>query len=127
MKLIRRIHLYLGCFFAPLLVFYVATGWYQTVNPDRRKGVGDSNDLMSRLNRVHVEQYYPTESAAGYSTYLFRGLVVGMTIGLVTTVALGVVLAFRASRNKWPVWVALALGIVLPIFLLWLGQKHDTP
>ena len=36
MKLIRRIHLYLGCFFTPLLIFYVATGWYQTVNPDRR-------------------------------------------------------------------------------------------
>src|SRR6266540_1566629 len=74
MKLIRRIHLYLGCFFAPLLIFYVATGWYQTVNPDRRKGAADSNDLISRLNRVHVEQYYPTESASGYATYLFRGL-----------------------------------------------------
>ena len=127
MKLIRRIHLYLGCFFAPLLVFYVATGWYQTVNPDRRKGVADSNDFISRLNRVHVEQYYPAESAVGYSTYLFRGLVVGMAIALVTTVALGVVLAFRTSRNKWPVWVSLALGVVLPIVLLWLGQKHDRP
>ena len=127
MKLIRRIHLYLGCFFAPLLIFYVATGWYQTVNPDRRKGVSDSNDLISRLNRVHVEQYYPSESASGYSTYLFRGLVVAMAIGLVTTVALGVILAFRFSRNKWPVWFSLTLGVVLPIILLWLGQRHDKP
>ena len=127
MKRIRRIHLYLGCFFAPLLIFYVATGWYQTVNPDRRKGVADSNDLISRLNRVHVEQYYPTESAVGYSTYLFRGLVVGMVIALVTTVALGLVLAFRTSRRKWPVWLSLALGLVLPIVLLWLGQKHNQP
>ena len=127
MKLIRRIHLYLGCFFAPLLIFYVTTGWYQTVNPDRRKGAADSNDLISRLNRVHVEQYYPTESASGYTTYLFRGLVVGMAIALVTTVALGVVLAFRSTRNQWPVWLSLALGVVLPIVLLWLGQKHDPP
>jgi len=36
MKKLRRVHLYLGCFFAPLLIFYVVTGWYQTVNPDRR-------------------------------------------------------------------------------------------
>src|SRR6266699_3233153 len=127
MKLIRRIHLYLGCFFAPLLIFYVATGWYQTVNPDRRKGVADANDLISRLNRVHVEQYYPSESAASYSTYLFRGLVVGMAIALLTTVALGVVLAFRTSRNKWRVWLLLALGAALPILLLWLGQKQDRP
>jgi len=125
MKLLRRIHLYLGCFFAPLLVFYVSTGWYQTVNPDRRKGVGDSTDFISRLSRVHVEQYYPTESASGYSTYLFRGLIVIMAVALITTVILGVILAFRTSRNKWPVWLSIALGIVLPIVLLWLGQKHD--
>jgi len=125
MKLLRRIHLYLGCFFAPLLVFYVSTGWYQTVNPDRRKGVGDSTDFISRLSRVHVEQYYPTESASGYSTYLFRGLIVIMAVALITTVILGVILAFRTSRNKWPVWLSLVLGVVLPIVLLWLGQKHD--
>ena len=125
MKLIRRIHLYLGCFFTPLLIFYVATGWYQTVNPDRRKGVGDSSDLISRLSRVHVEQYYPTESATGYSTFFFRLLIVLMAIALITTVSLGIVLAFRTSRNKLPVWLSLGLGIALPVILLWLGQKHD--
>ena len=125
MKTLRRVHLYLGCFFAPLLLFYVITGWYQTVNPDRRKGVGDSTDFISRLSRVHVEQYYPTESASGYSTYLFRGMIVIMAVALMTTVILGVILAFRTSRNKWPVWLSIALGIVLPIVLLWLGQKHD--
>ncbi len=125
MKLIRRIHLYLGCFFAPLLIFYVATGWYQTVNPDRRKGVSDSTDLASRLSRVHVEQYYPSESATGYRTYFFRLLVVLMAIALITTVILGIILAFRTSRNKWVVWLTIALGIALPAILLWLGQKHD--
>jgi len=125
MKTLRRVHLYLGCFFAPLLLFYVATGWYQTVNPDRRKGVGDSTDLISRLSRVHVEQYYPTESATGYSTFFFRLLIVLMAIALITTVSLGIVLAFRTSRNKLPVWLSLGLGIALPVILLWLGQKHD--
>jgi len=125
MRLIRRVHLYLGCFFAPLLIFYVSTGWYQTVNPDRRKGVADSTDLVGRLSRVHVEQYYPTESATGYSTFFFRALVVLMAVALMTTVVLGIILAFRASRNTWPVWLSLALGIVLPVVLLWLGQKHD--
>lgn len=124
MKTLRRVHLYLGCFFAPLLLFYVATGWYQTINPDRRKGVGDSNDLISRLNRVHVEQYYPTETASGYSTYFFRGLVVIMAIALIATMVLGIILAFRSSRAKWPVWMSLGLGVALPIVLLWLGQKR---
>src|SRR5205814_6128012 len=125
MKTLRRVHLYRGCFFAALLIFYVATGWYQTVNPDRRKGVSDSTELVSRLSRVHVEQYYPTESATGYRTRLFRALVVIMAVALNVTVILGIILAFRTSRDKWPVWLALALGIVLPVLLLWLGQKHD--
>ena len=125
MKKLRRVHLYLGCFFAPLLLFYVITGWYQTVNPDRRKGVSDSQDLVSRLSRVHVEQYYPTESASGYSTRLFRVFIVIMANALIATVILGIILAFRTSRNKWPVWLSLALGIALPVILLWLGQKHD--
>lgn len=124
MTTLRRVHLYLGCFFAPLLVFYVATGWYQTVNPDRRKGTGDSTDLVSRLTRVHVEQYYPTESATGYSTRGFRALVVVMALALLTTVALGVILAFRTSRRAWPVWLSLALGVALPALVLWLGQQH---
>jgi uncharacterized membrane protein HdeD (DUF308 family) len=125
LKTLRRIHLYLGCLFAPLLLFYVATGWYQTVNPDRRKGVNDSTDFISRLTRVHVEQHYPTESATGYSTYLFNALVVVMAIAFIATVILGIILAFRTSRQKWPVWLSLVLGVVLPIVLLWLGQKHD--
>ena len=125
MKTLRRVHLYLGCFFAPLLLFYVITGWYQTVNPDRRKGVSDSQDLVSRLSRVHVEQYYPTESASGYSTRLFRVFIVIMANALIATVILGIILAFRTSRNKWPVWLSLALGVTLPVILLWLGQKHD--
>ena len=35
MKQIRRWHLFLSCFFAPMLVFYLATGWYQTLNTNR--------------------------------------------------------------------------------------------
>lgn len=124
MRTLRRLHLYLGCFFAPLLIFYVATGWYQTVNPDRRKGTGDSTDLVSRLTRVHVEQYYPAETASGYSTRWFRALVVLMALALITTVILGIILAFRTSRNSWPVWLSLALGVALPIIVLWLGQRR---
>ena len=107
-----------------MLLFYVATGWYQTVNPDRRKGVSDSMDLISRLNRVHVEQHFPTESATAYSTRGFRVLVVVMSVALITTLVLGIILAFRTSRNRWPVWLSLSLGILLPVVLLWLGQKH---
>ena len=66
----------------------------------------------------------PTAAATGYSTRGFRALVVVMSVALITTLVLGIILAFRTSRNKWPVWLSLALGLLLPAVLLWLGQKH---
>ncbi|MGE3309565.1 MAG: hypothetical protein AB7O66_06295 [Limisphaerales bacterium] len=121
---LRRIHLHLGVFFAPLLLFFVLTGWYQTVTPDRRKGVADSDDWISRLNRVHVEQYYPTKSAEGYSTRAFTALVVAMSVALAATTVLGVVLAFQVMKKRGLVWLSLGLGLIVPAVFLWLGQKH---
>lgn len=123
-KALRRAHLYLGVFFTPLLLFFVLTGWYQTVNPDRRKGTADSEDWISRLNRVHVEQYFPTKSAEGYSTKVFTGLVVVMSIALAATVLLGVVLAFQILKNHWVLWMLLVLGILIPALTLWMGQRR---
>ncbi len=124
MKTLRRAHLFLGCFFAPLLIFYVATGWYQTLHPDRKKDLGHADDWIGRMTSVHIDQIYPAKSANSFSPGLFRVLVVLMSIALIVTVLIGVYLALRALRQKWTVWAALALGVVTPILLLWLGQKR---
>lgn len=123
MKLLRRLHLFLGCFFAPLLLFYVATGWYQTLTLRRNKGLGEADDLPSRLRSIHVDQIYPAESANSYSPVLFKILVVAMSVALIVTLLLGVVLAFRSLRQRWMVWLSLALGFLVPMLFLWLGQR----
>lgn len=124
MKTLRRLHLYLGCFFAPLLLFYVSTGWYQSVTLRRNKGVGEADDWLGRLRSVHVDQIYPTESANAYSPLLFRILVVVMSAALIATTILGLILAFRTVRQRRLVWASLTLGILVPIALLWLGQRR---
>lgn len=126
MKLLRRLHTYLGIFFAPLLIFFVATGWYQTVTIQRNKSSGQPGDWLSNLSQVHVDQIYPTERGAqrGYSPKLFKSLVVAMSISLLATIGLGIFLAFRTQRKQWPVWLSLALGILLPAAFLWLAQNR---
>ena len=124
MKFVRRLHLYLGCFFAPLLLFYVGTGWYQTLHPDRRKNPGEADDWVARLRSVHVDQIYPSDQANSYSPALFRLLVVVMALALIVTVALGIFLAFRTLRQRVLVWVSLGLGLLVPMILLWLGQHR---
>jgi hypothetical protein len=122
----KRVHLFLGCFFAPLLIFFIATGWYQTLYHNRQKGIGDAERFIDKLTSVHVDQIYPSKTAIGYSDKMFKGLIVVMAIALLITILLGVVLAFKFTppKRKWQVWVALLLGIALPILLLFLGQRR---
>ena len=124
MKFIRRLHLYLGCFFAPLLLFYLATGWYQTLHPDRRKNPGEADDWIGRFRSVHVDQIYPNEHATAYSPALFRVMVVIMASALIITLGLGIFLAFRTLRQRLLVWLSLGLGVLVPVILLWLGQRR---
>jgi hypothetical protein len=121
---LRRLHLYLGVFFAPMLLFFIVTGWYQTAYQDRRKSVFEASAVMDRLRAVHAEQTFPVASANSYSTGAFRWLVYLMSAALVATLLLGLVLAFRTMKKKWLVWLMLALGLLIPALCLWLGQQR---
>lgn len=123
MRFVRRAHLFLSVFFAPLLIFFVATGWYQTVSIQRNKLLGEQDSLVSRMTAVHVDQVYPKSNVTEeYSTALFKWLVVIMSICLLVTIGLGIYLAIRTIRNPWPVLICLALGLLVPVLFLWLGQ-----
>src|ERR1043165_1056405 len=126
MKFLRRLHLYLGCFFAPLLLFFIATGWYQTLQVDRQKRRGEAETWIDKVTSVHKDQIFPTESAMSYNTTLFKCLVVTMSVALMATIIIGIVLAFKILRLRWPVYLSLVLGVALPILLLWLGQKRGV-
>lgn len=126
MKFIRRTHLYLGCFFTPMLLFYILTGWYQTVVPNRLKHPSEAETLVQKFRVVHSDQIYPSEDEfqKPSSPKLFKVLVVVMSIAATLTVALGLVLSFKMLKPAWPVWVCLVSGILLPLVLLWLGQRR---
>jgi hypothetical protein len=122
-RAVRRIHLYLSVFFAPLLIFYIGTGWYQTIRGERNKLLGEQDTLATKLVSIHVDQIYPKPNVLGeYSTGLYKGFVIAMSICLLSTIALGIYLAFRSVRRSWPVIISLALGFLLPVVFLWLGQ-----
>jgi hypothetical protein len=125
-KYVRRLHLYLSVFFAPLLIFFIGTGWYQTVSAQRNKTLGEQDTFATRLTSVHVDQIYPKEQAEGeYSPLAFKVLVVSMSICLLVTIGLGIYLAFRSTKKLWTVGVCLLLGLLLPVLCLWLGQPNN--
>lgn len=102
MKTIRRLHLYLGLFFTPMLLLYILTGWMQVVNPERLKSPADAETFLQKVRTVHVDQVYPgdDEFTKPSSPKAFKALSVFMCIAATVTIVLGVVLAFKTLRNQ---------------------------
>jgi hypothetical protein len=128
---VRRTHLFLSVFFAPLLLLFVITGWAQTMNFDH------STSLMQSLSRVHTDQYYPMGMTNGRPSFdnqpqakgevkqlamPTRWLVAAMCVALLVSISLGLVLAFTMVRNRIPIWIALFCGIAAPVLLLTLAH-----
>lgn len=126
LRRLRQWHLYLGVFFAPLLAFFVGTGWYQINNRDRLKDPSEAETLVQKFRVVHTDQIYPSEQEfkKRSSPKAFAVLVGVMSAAILATTLLGVVLAFRTQRGPWGTVIALLLGLILPVVVLWLGQQR---
>lgn len=136
--LFRRLHLYLGCFFTPMLLFYILTGWYQTVNENRLKGAGEAQTLLQKARLVHTESIIPAHvsqtemdnydiskgrpviSASRPAT--FKWLAIVMCVMATVAIALGLILSFKTMKNKRLVAGILLAGCLLPYLMLKLGQ-----
>jgi hypothetical protein len=117
MQKLRRIHLYLGCVFAPTLVFFAVTGAWQlfTLHERQKNSSYVPPRIVHSLSEIHVHQR--TGDAAGQSKPL-KFFFLTAAAGLVATTVLGVVMAFRLLKNPWVVIACLGLGIALPTAML---------
>ena len=119
MKTLRQIHLYLGCIFAPMPVFFTVTGVLQTFGlHEKHKSGYMPLKIVEVLGQIHMHQRIPVESQKVPPSVPFRIFVAFMIVGLLATVMIGVIMAFRSTKNSLMVWGYLGLGIVVPVLLL---------
>jgi amino acid transporter len=138
-KLLRRIHLYLGCFITPLLAVYLFSGFYFILKPERQKDEGEAQTLMQKFWWMHTDQQWPRgvstlDPLAEYqpktiTTWeaditLFKWLVYMTVIIALATMILGLVLAIRSAKDKKVVMGVVIAGILIPIVFLTVGQKQ---
>ena len=123
-KAMRNIHLYLGVFFAPLLVFFLISGSWQTFNLHEASKSGDyvPPAIIKSLSQVHKDQRWVDGKMVPKSSVPFRCLVILMAVGILATTILGIMMAFKYTKG-WIVWVCLLMGTVIPCFLLWLPRR----
>ena len=120
---LRKTHLYIGCLFAPALVFFIVTGCWQTfrLNDAKKDGSYNPPAIVKMLSEVHLSAKYQVGRGQGHPSQPFKVFVLAMAFFLLVTIVLGIVLALQSSGRSWGVWACLLCGTLLPILLLWLG------
>ena len=108
MQKLRSIHLYLGCIFAPLLLFFAISGIWQTL--------GIRTPLLRLIGTIHTS--HELKSGGGLSSISLKVFVVIMTASFIATTILGVVLAIKIGRSRRLVFGCLTFGIVIPLALI---------
>ena len=118
MKKLRQIHLYLGCVFAPVLIFFAVTGAWQVFALHRTMKDGSYvvPQAVAILSEIHQTQHIPPTTSEKNTP--LRYFMAAAAFGLVITTVLGIVLAFRFSSSKAPVIASLVAGVLIPLALL---------
>ena len=120
--MLRRLHLYLGCVFAPMLMFFAISGFWQTLGLQWSQP-GRSPSLLSYLSTIHTGRGL---KVPGISTLYSTGMkwfVLAMTVSFALTIILGIIMAFRFGHKRTATGCLLAgVGIPLALVLLALSR-----
>lgn len=120
MKSLRSLHLFLGCFFAPMLIFFAVTGSWQLFNwhQSTKGNTYTAPPALMALSFIHKDAHISGTSARQPTP--LRYFMFAAAVGLVTTTIIGIVMAYRFSRRPIVATLCLLAGIALPGLLLWI-------
>ena len=108
MQKLRSVHLYLGCVFAPLLLFFATSGICQTL--------GLHSHLWDRITTIHTSHQLKTND--GLTSPVLIVFVLLMALSFIGTTMLGIVLAIKHGRSRRAAFYCLAFGVMFPCVLV---------
>ena len=119
MRFLRALHLYLGCLFAPMLIFFAVSGSWQLFN--WHESTKDHSYTAPRalvvLSDIHKDAHIPP--TPGRSSTPLRYFMLAGALGLVSSSVLGVIMAYRFSRRPVVATICLLGGLIVPAIMLW--------
>ncbi len=110
MQKLRSIHLYLGCVFAPMLLFFAVSGiWQMFLKPG-------GSGILGRLSTIHTS--HGLKSGTDLTSPWMIVFVLLMSLSFIVTTILGVVMALKFGRSRRAASYCLAFGGVFPVVLV---------
>jgi hypothetical protein len=114
MKKLRTVHLFLGCIFAPMLLFFAISGIWQMFGMDYT----DSHPVLSRLTTIHTARGLKGGPPTNLSSPMLKAYVLAMAFGLIVTTIIGVIMAFRFGQSRRTTFYCLVFGCLFPLVLV---------
>lgn len=115
MRQLRTIHLYLGCVFGPLLLYFSVSGIWQTLKLHLPP---EGSQSLAVLSTIHTSRALKSAGISTLSSPFLESYVIAMAGGLIITAIVGIVMAFRFGRSRRAVYLSLAVGTLLPLSLI---------
>jgi hypothetical protein len=112
MQKLRSIHLYLGCIFAPMLLFFAISGIWQTYAP---LPAYQHSAVRAWLSTIHTSHGL---KAGTLSSPALRDFVLVMAASFIVTTILGVVMSVKYSRSRRAAYCCLAFGVLFPLVFI---------
>ena len=114
-------HLYLGCIFAPLLMYFAVSGAWQLYrfNNVPKGEIAPVRSFLHEVSNPHTHSTLPGGDPKTEKSPAFNLFSLFMAIGITATSVLGVIIALKSSRRR-PVLICLILGVAIPIAALFL-------
>ena len=121
MQKVRSLHLYLGCIFAPVLLFFAISGFWQTYDPAYTHSA-----LLTRLSTIHTMR--ALKAGNGLTSPLLRYFVLLMAASFILSILLGIVMALKFGRSRKIAAGCLAFGVLFPLAVVitvsWQQASH---
>lgn len=115
MKKLRSLHLYLGCVFAPMLLFFAVSGLWQTWSTSYSRSA-----LLGELSTIHKGG--GLKSGMSLSSPVLRWFILLMALGFIVTTLLGIIMALTQGMNPKAAVYCLAFGVLFPAAVILVSQ-----
>jgi hypothetical protein len=128
---LRQLHLLLGLFFTPAIMFFSISGTLQTFQMHEAHDDYVAAPAIAAMATVHKEQVIdvhafdprpadapPPRKHPGQKLVPMKWFVLFMAIGLIMSQLTGIALAIRYKRERIQMAAALVLGTIVPIAIL---------
>ena len=125
MKTLRQVHLYLGCLFAPLLIYFSVSGIWQVFrfNDVPKNEVAPLRSFLHEISKPHTHATLPYHEPKIENSLSFAWAAALMGSGITVSTILGIILAFRFTKKRSLVVFCLIAGAALPVVFLLLALR----